>query len=210
MVIYYCPLQARRHSRPTRRRPIRSGAASAPAWRTTPSTATPSTSTTTASLYVNLFIPSELTWTDKGLTIRQATSVPERGHDVAYVSALDSPVRLGDEAASPAGRRSGMTVAVNGQPASRRRPSPAAMSTVDREWKSGDTVTVRMPMTPAPGVAAGRPAHPGAAVRPGRARRRPGHDGPRRGQAIRPERAADWSRRRPFRCLRSSRATRIE
>jgi DUF1680 family protein len=31
-----------------------------------------------SSLYVNLFIPSELTWKDKGLTVRQLTKYPEQ------------------------------------------------------------------------------------------------------------------------------------
>ena len=45
MVIYYCPLKPE-DSRPSRRRPIRSGAVSEPEWRITASTTTRSTSTT--------------------------------------------------------------------------------------------------------------------------------------------------------------------
>ena len=77
MVMLLLPAAARRLEDRTRRRTIRSGAASAPAWRTTPSTATRSTSTTIGRCFVNLFIPSELTWKDKGIVVRQETKFPE-------------------------------------------------------------------------------------------------------------------------------------
>ena len=38
-----------------------------------------------------------------------------------------------------------MTIAVNGQPAS-SSSNPGSYVAVDREWKSGDTITVKMPM----------------------------------------------------------------
>jgi DUF1680 family protein len=55
-------------SKPIRRRKIPSGAASAPAWKIIRNTATRFIFTTTDSLYVNLFIASELSWPEKGIS----------------------------------------------------------------------------------------------------------------------------------------------
>jgi DUF1680 family protein len=97
------------------------------------------------SLYVNLFIPSELTWTAKGVKIRQLTRFPEEDStSIAFTAA--EPVRLAVKVRYPAWAQSGITVTVNHQ----RQPvseSPGSYVTIDRRWKSGDTLDVRLPMT---------------------------------------------------------------
>jgi uncharacterized protein len=96
-------------------------------------------------LYVNLFIASELTWREKGLRVRQDTRFPEEeGTRVSF--AADTPVRLAVKVRFPSWATAGMTLTVNGtaQPVTEK---PGSYVTVDREWKTGDTLAVRLPMT---------------------------------------------------------------
>jgi DUF1680 family protein len=97
------------------------------------------------SLLVNLFIPSELTWKDQGLVVRQETRFPEEDATHLTVTAA-RPTRLTLNVRYPSWAASGMTLTVNGaaQPVSAARGSYVA---IDREWKSGDRVDVRLPMT---------------------------------------------------------------
>jgi DUF1680 family protein len=99
-----------------------------------------------ASLYVNLFIPSELTWKDKGLVVRQTTEFPEE-EETHLTLRLDRPMRFGLRVRRPAWS-TGMTLSVNGQsaPAERADPGHAFYVTIDREWRNGDRVDVKLPM----------------------------------------------------------------
>jgi DUF1680 family protein len=97
------------------------------------------------SLYVNLFIASELNWREKGLRVRQETRFPEEPTTTLSFTAA-KPVRLAVKVRFPAWATSGMTLTVNGAP----RPvdgRPGSYVSVDREWKTGDTLAVRLPMT---------------------------------------------------------------
>jgi hypothetical protein len=97
-----------------------------------------------SSLYVNLFIPSELAWREKGLTVRQETRFPEEDTTkLTFTSAR--PVRLALKVRFPAWAQQGMTVAVNGRP-EKIAAKPGSYVTVQREWKSGDSVQIRVPM----------------------------------------------------------------
>ena len=96
-------------------------------------------------LYVNLFIPSVLTWKEKRLVVRQETRFPEE-EATRLTLQPEAPLRLALKVRYPAWARSGITVAVNG----RDEPvaaAPASYVTLDREWKKGDTVQVRLPMS---------------------------------------------------------------
>jgi DUF1680 family protein len=105
------------------------------------------------SLYVNLFIPSELTWQDKGLVVRQQTRFPEEEATHLTITAT-RPTRLALKVRAPSWASSGVTVTVNGQPVAQGfSPANAGLQpratyvTVDREWKTGDRVDVRLPMS---------------------------------------------------------------
>jgi hypothetical protein len=97
-------------------------------------------------LYVNLFIASELNWREKGLRVRQETRFPEEP-GTRLVFTADTPVRLAVKVRFPAWATSGMTLAVNGAPQT-VGGKPGSYVTVDREWKTGDTLAARLPMTP--------------------------------------------------------------
>ncbi|HEY3136735.1 MAG TPA: beta-L-arabinofuranosidase domain-containing protein [Blastocatellia bacterium] len=97
------------------------------------------------SLFVNLFIPSELKWKDKGLTVRQETRFPETD-STRLVFKSEKPVTLSLKVRYPSWAQSGITVTVNGKKQT-INARPGSYLAVEREWKNGDTVEVRLPMS---------------------------------------------------------------
>jgi DUF1680 family protein len=96
------------------------------------------------SLYVNLFVASELVWKEKGLRLRQQTRFPEE--EVTRLTlAAAAPVRLALKMRHPAWAQAGIVVNVNGKQ-SAAPTQPGSYITVDREWRDGDVVEVRLPM----------------------------------------------------------------
>lgn len=96
------------------------------------------------SLYVNLFIASELTWKEKGLVVRQETKFPEQD-TTRLMLKCERPVELALKIRRPAWA-GGMSVSVNGKPAE-PPPHVAGYLELQREWKNGDRVEVRLPMS---------------------------------------------------------------
>ena len=107
---------------------------------------TPSTATAAdAALYVNLFIPSELTWKAQGLKVRQSTRFPEDDStSLAFTAA--QPVRVAVKIRYPSWATSGITLTVNGQ-AQPVAAQPGSYVTIERVWKTGDTLHLRLPMS---------------------------------------------------------------
>jgi len=97
------------------------------------------------SLYLNLFIPSILSWKEKGLTVRQETRFPEE--DVTTLTFQNSsPVRLTLRVRYPSWARSGFRVTVNGKEEV-LDAKPGSYAAIEREWKNGDALRVRLPMS---------------------------------------------------------------
>jgi hypothetical protein len=97
------------------------------------------------SLYVNLFIASELSWKDKGLVVRQETKFPDE--DAAKLTfQTKKPVRLALKIRYPSWISSGMTVTINGK-SEPVNVKPGSYASIEREWKNGDTVQIRWPMS---------------------------------------------------------------
>jgi DUF1680 family protein len=95
-------------------------------------------------LWVNLFIPSVVTWREMGLTLRQTTTFPE-SPITRLAATVERPVRATLNVRQP-GWCSGMSMRVNG-----RRWNGAAATNgyvgIEREWRTGDLVEVQLPMT---------------------------------------------------------------
>ncbi|MFI8930845.1 beta-L-arabinofuranosidase domain-containing protein [Streptomyces sp. NPDC053474] len=94
-------------------------------------------------LIVNLFVPSVLTWSERGITVTQTTSYPNSDTTTLRVT--------GNVSGTWAMRiripswTTGATVSVNGT-AQNISTTPGSYATLSRSWASGDTVTVRLPM----------------------------------------------------------------
>jgi DUF1680 family protein len=100
------------------------------------------------SLYVNLFIPSEVTWKEKGLVVRQETRFPDEETTHLTIRTAE-PARLVLRVRYPSWARSdqsGMTVTINGKPEA-VGSNRGSYTAIDREWKNGDRVDIRLPMT---------------------------------------------------------------
>ncbi|MGW5472713.1 beta-L-arabinofuranosidase domain-containing protein [Streptomyces chartreusis] len=95
-----------------------------------------------SALYVNLYSPSQLAWTEKGVTITQTTSFPrEQGTTLTFGGAGSAfALRL----RVPSWATAGFRVTVNGSAVS-GTPVPGSYFTVSRTWRSGDTVKISMP-----------------------------------------------------------------
>lgn len=95
-------------------------------------------------LYVNLFIPSQLTWKELGLTLTQKTTFPD-APTTSLKLALERPAKLAMKIRHPAWCQN-VTVRVNGKV---ETVSAAAGSyvTLDRTWQNGDSVEVELPMS---------------------------------------------------------------
>jgi DUF1680 family protein len=97
------------------------------------------------SLFVNLFIASELRWREKGLVVRQETRFPEEDTTRLTFTA-ERAHRLALKIRHPAWAVAGITVKVNGHP--QTAPSqPGSYVTLEREWRTGDVVDVVLPMS---------------------------------------------------------------
>ncbi len=97
-----------------------------------------------AALWVNLFIASELSWREKGLTVRQETKFPESDKTVLTFKAA-KPVHLALKIRRPAWATEGVTVSVNGKK-QKIESAPETYFTVQREWRDGDKVEIQLPM----------------------------------------------------------------
>ena len=95
-------------------------------------------------VYVNLFIPSELNWPEKGFGLRQDTRFPEQPRTALTVTA-DKPVHLALRLRIPSWLASAPTVKLNGK-ALEATASPGGYLTLTRTWKKGDRVEMELPM----------------------------------------------------------------
>ncbi len=95
-------------------------------------------------VYVNLFIASELNWTEKGFRLRQETKFPEQAGTSLAVTAT-KPVSLALRLRIPAWLASPATVKINGR-ALEATAEPGSYLTITRTWKTGDRVEMSLPM----------------------------------------------------------------
>jgi len=96
-----------------------------------------------AGVYVNLFVPSELDWTERGVRLVQETRFPEE--DIIRLTVRAArPVRLPLRIRVPYWAQGGSAV-LNGQ-ALDGFAAPGSYFVLDRSWRDGDRVEVRLPM----------------------------------------------------------------
>jgi len=96
-------------------------------------------------LWVNLFIPSELAWEEKGVTVRQETGFPREETTTLTVSAK-RPRKFALRVRVPFWAKEGAEVRVNGKKV-KSEAEPQTYLSLSRTWKDGDKVEVRLPMS---------------------------------------------------------------
>ena len=89
-------------------------------------------------LWVNLFIPSEVNWKEKGIKLEQTTSFPEEPKTRIRIS-VQKPTRFALKLLIPSWANVQTRVLVNGQPL-KTRIKPVSYVTIDKMWKEGDWV----------------------------------------------------------------------
>ena len=96
-------------------------------------------------LFVNLFIASELNWKALGIKVRQETRYPEQ-ESTRLVFTCEQPTALKVHVRHPWWATAGFEIRLNGQ--SQNVTSQAGeYATLQRTWANGDTLEISMPFT---------------------------------------------------------------
>jgi len=94
-------------------------------------------------LYVNLFIPSTLTWAERKVAVQQVTDFPYADSTKLIITGsgrFDVKVRV------PGWATRGVFVKINGRDEA-VKATPGTYLTLSRTWRDKDTIEVRMPFT---------------------------------------------------------------
>jgi len=95
-------------------------------------------------LYVNLFIPSELNWKEKGIKVKQETLFPEESKTSLTISTA-AAVKMTINIRYPEWATSGISIKINGNPIKVKKEANGYVS-IERKWNNGDRVELMMPM----------------------------------------------------------------
>jgi hypothetical protein len=95
-------------------------------------------------VYVNLFIPSELDWVERGFRLRQETRYPESQETTLTVTAA-RPEAMTLRVRVPGWLQSEPVVKLNGK-ALDASAAPGSYIAIHRSWKAGDRIEVPLPM----------------------------------------------------------------
>jgi DUF1680 family protein len=96
-------------------------------------------------LYVNLFLASELDWKARGVKLRQDTGFPT-ADTTTLTFTCAKPVELEVKLRWPAWANDGFIVSLNDKPV-KPAGKPGSWVPLKRTWKTGDTVCLQMPFS---------------------------------------------------------------
>lgn len=96
-------------------------------------------------IYVNLFLASDLIWPEKGVELRQLVNFPEDQGTKLFITAKQ-PVEMALHIRIPYWATRGRVVTLNGKPLAVETHSSSYL-TINRVWKSGDRVELKLPMS---------------------------------------------------------------
>ncbi|WP_134089175.1 beta-L-arabinofuranosidase domain-containing protein [Olivibacter sp. XZL3] len=94
-------------------------------------------------LYVNLYIPSTLKWTERNVTVEQTTDFPKEDQTRLTIKGsgrFDIHVRV------PAWATKGFFVKINGT-SQKLQATPGSYLKISRDWKDGDIIELKMPFS---------------------------------------------------------------
>ncbi len=95
-------------------------------------------------LYVNLFIPSELNWKEKGITLKQETNFPNQGNTKLTINTTN-PVTMPIHIRYPSWATAGIEVKVNGKK-QKVNSNPGSYIDLNKKWSDGDRIEVSFGM----------------------------------------------------------------
>ena len=97
-------------------------------------------------LYVNLFLPSQLSWAEKGLKLTQTTGFPAE-EATALTLDLKKPQKFALKIRKPGWLKDGKwDVKVNGKSLKDSESAEDGYLAINRKWKDGDKVEISLPM----------------------------------------------------------------
>ncbi|MDA2925761.1 glycoside hydrolase family 127 protein [Acidobacteria bacterium AH-259-G07] len=96
-------------------------------------------------IYVNLFIPSELSWQEREITLRQETPFPREGKTILTLSTPESQ-QMVLRIRVPYWATKGVTLKINGVE-QEVDAQPQSYLRLERIWSNNDQVEVTLPMT---------------------------------------------------------------
>ncbi len=97
-----------------------------------------------SSLYINLFIPSQLTWAERGLAVKMDTDYPTTG--IVQLTVTAAPVKPTTvQVRCPAWAAAPVTFTINGEPWP-IRAEPGTYAKLSRQWRQGDVVRAVIPL----------------------------------------------------------------
>jgi DUF1680 family protein len=97
-----------------------------------------------STLFVNLFIPSQLNWRAQGLRVTQQSEFPA-GDAVTLTMGCEAPVEVTLKIRCPGWATSPLEIEVNGERV-KDTAWPGTYAAVRRAWHDGDKVEIRVPM----------------------------------------------------------------
>ena len=96
-------------------------------------------------IFVNLFIPSKLTWKEKSISIDQETDFPNT-ESTTLTLEIPKPMKFTINVRIPGWVDPGKAkISVNGKNVD-AAISPSSFANISRKWKSGDVISVTLPM----------------------------------------------------------------
>jgi uncharacterized protein len=96
-------------------------------------------------IYINLFIPSELTWKEKGIRVIQQTTYPEE--PVTHIKLQsDKDIKMSLNIRYPSWAANGVTIKINGKNVI-VKSKPGSYIVLNRSWKNGDNIDITFPMS---------------------------------------------------------------
>jgi uncharacterized protein len=93
-------------------------------------------------VYVNLFVPSTLTWTERNVVLRQVTDFP---YDDTTRLVVQGEGRFDIRVRVPAWATRGFVVSINGRDEA-VKAEPGTYLSLSRTWRDNDTIELRMPL----------------------------------------------------------------
>ncbi len=95
-------------------------------------------------LYVNLFVPSTLTWSARKVTVQQVTSFPHADTTRLVIKGEGGEGRFDLKVRVPQWATRGFHVKINGRDQT-LKAEPGSYVSLGRTWRANDTIDIRMP-----------------------------------------------------------------